>query len=265
MIILTVCSTKGGVGKTSLCANLGGFAADSGWKVLLVDCDPQPSLSYYFSVTVPSQYCVSRVFSHSNFRHCISETSVSHLDIVLSDSHLNHTFSRINDGWNRLKQALAQLESYDLVVIDTQGSTSLIVDATILCSDLLLSPIVPDMISAREFLRGIPHTLVRLEKRFGEFRLPPNICGLIYRTRATIDSRVVSQQLEEMIRNLKHLNLLKTSVPDRTIYREAATARLPVHRLELRRQRGISAFDTMRSLTAEILPELINQQQRAIH
>ena len=256
MIILTVCSTKGGVGKTSLCANLGGFTADCGWKVLLVDCDPQPSLSHYFSVTVPSQYCVSRVFSHSNFRHCISKTSLSQLDIVLSDNHLNQTFSRIHDGWNRLNQALVQLEGYDLVVIDTQGSTSLIVDATLLCSDLVLSPIVPDMLSAREFLHGVPQTLARLEKKFGTFRLPQSICGLIYRTRATLDCRVVSQQLEEMIRTLKHLNLLKTSVPDRTIYRDAATARLPVHRMELRRRKGTSAYETMRSLSAEIFPGL---------
>ncbi|MGB5613728.1 MAG: ParA family protein, partial [Sedimenticolaceae bacterium] len=45
MITLTICSTKGGVGKTTLTANLAGFLADAGQQVLLVDADIQPTLS----------------------------------------------------------------------------------------------------------------------------------------------------------------------------------------------------------------------------
>ena len=35
---------KGGVGKTSICANVAGLAAQSGWRVLTVDLDPQGNL-----------------------------------------------------------------------------------------------------------------------------------------------------------------------------------------------------------------------------
>ncbi len=48
MEILTIMSTKGGVGKTTLTANLGGLLADLGKRVLLIDADVQPSLSKYF-------------------------------------------------------------------------------------------------------------------------------------------------------------------------------------------------------------------------
>ncbi len=47
LIVLTICSTKGGVGKTTLTANLAGFLADAGQQVLLVDADIQPTLSSY--------------------------------------------------------------------------------------------------------------------------------------------------------------------------------------------------------------------------
>src|SRR5699024_4755437 len=47
-MIVTVCSTKGGVGRTTLTANLGGFLADAGYRVLLVDADIQPTLSSYY-------------------------------------------------------------------------------------------------------------------------------------------------------------------------------------------------------------------------
>ncbi len=42
---IAVANGKGGVGKTSLSANLAGLAAISGWRVLLVDLDPQGNLS----------------------------------------------------------------------------------------------------------------------------------------------------------------------------------------------------------------------------
>jgi Mrp family chromosome partitioning ATPase len=47
LIVLTICSTKGGVGKTTLTANLAGFLADAGQRDLLVDADIQPTLSSY--------------------------------------------------------------------------------------------------------------------------------------------------------------------------------------------------------------------------
>ena len=48
---VTVVSTKGGVGKTALTANLGGILADLGQRVLLVDGDVQATLSSYYRLT----------------------------------------------------------------------------------------------------------------------------------------------------------------------------------------------------------------------
>ncbi|MGT2433384.1 ParA family protein [Cupriavidus basilensis] len=54
MIKFCMLSTKGGVGKTTLAASLGGLLADMGLRVLLIDADIQPSLSkYYPSPTRP--------------------------------------------------------------------------------------------------------------------------------------------------------------------------------------------------------------------
>ncbi|PHS58356.1 MAG: chromosome partitioning protein, partial [Alcanivorax sp.] len=50
-MIVTICSTKGGVGKTTTTANLGGILADAGQRVLLVDADIQPTLSSYYPLS----------------------------------------------------------------------------------------------------------------------------------------------------------------------------------------------------------------------
>lgn len=51
MLTITVVSTKGGVGKTTLAANLGGLLHDLGLSVLLIDADIQPSLSRYYELS----------------------------------------------------------------------------------------------------------------------------------------------------------------------------------------------------------------------
>jgi hypothetical protein len=53
MIKLALVSTKGGVGKTTLAANLGALLADMGLRVLLIDADEKPSLSKYFPLRHP--------------------------------------------------------------------------------------------------------------------------------------------------------------------------------------------------------------------
>src|SRR4051794_35303206 len=53
-LIVALANQKGGVGKTTTAQNVGAEANDRGWRVLLVDCDPQGSLTSAVGVE-PSQ------------------------------------------------------------------------------------------------------------------------------------------------------------------------------------------------------------------
>ena len=52
-IVVTVCGTKGGTGKASTSANMGGILADLGKQVCLIDADIQPALSSYYRLDHP--------------------------------------------------------------------------------------------------------------------------------------------------------------------------------------------------------------------
>ena len=48
MRVVSVINYKGGVGKTTLTANIGAALAFTGRKILLIDLDPQTSLTFSF-------------------------------------------------------------------------------------------------------------------------------------------------------------------------------------------------------------------------
>ena len=260
---LTITSTKGGVGKTTLTANLGGILADLGYRVLLVDADVQPTLSSYYPLEARAEHGLSAFITEAVTDGVISRTVVPDLDLIVSDDPeggLQNWILHTPDGRVRLKHLLARLDAdYDFILLDTQGAVGPLQDAAVLAADILLSPIPPEILSAREFARG---TLYMLE------RLRPMAClgapvgplrGLIYRMDRTVDAHRIARELyrEAYGPSKGAVTILETVVPNTVAYREAATARLPVHRWEARRAGPTaSARETMLALIQELFPHL---------
>ena len=86
MKVVSIISTKGGVGKTTTAANLGGFAADAGLRVLLVDLDVQPALSSYFEFSDRALAGVYELlaFNDNNLDRVVSRTTIPGLDLVIA-------------------------------------------------------------------------------------------------------------------------------------------------------------------------------------
>ena len=162
---ITIVNSKGGAGKTTLTANTAALLADSGYRVLMVDADIQPTLSSFFGISSQAPEGLSKVITTGSVDDAISTTVVEGLDLIYSDAPrgLLATFIKDTaDGRGRLKYALEEVSGlYDVVLIDTQGAVGSLQDTGILAADLLISPLPPDSNSSREFQRG---TLDIIEK-----------------------------------------------------------------------------------------------------
>lgn len=266
MIRITILSTKGGVGKTTLTANLGALLADMGLRVLLIDADVQPSLSKYFplSTSKPSAGLTEVIVRGEVTESCITATLYQNLDIVVSDDpegNLPHwLLNRIDRGF-RLRFALQSpvvADAYDCVLIDTQGAIGPLQDAAVLAADILISPITPEMLSAREFKDGTMELLDRLEPGGALGATLGPMKAVIYRQDRTTDARIIASGIrDDFIKFKGRVSVLDTVVPHAKAYKEAATLRIPVHRHERKRE-GVtpSASTVMHQLAWELIPSL---------
>ena len=125
-IKLCIVSTKGGVGKTTLTANLGGFLADPGQRVLLIDADPQPTLSTYYELEERAPAGLTDLITRAETETAVSRTGIPRLDLVYSNDpkgELGNWILHDPIGRVRLKHALAatRFDGYDVILIDSQG------------------------------------------------------------------------------------------------------------------------------------------------
>jgi len=279
MIVYTVMSTKGGEGKTTTAANLGGIFADMGLRVLFVDTDGQPSLSGYYECRQRAEHGLTQVVMSGKLTpDCISVLSLSPAEptvrrlpkphpegcvhLVASDDpegRLQLWMGTRPHSVLRFRRALQNpwvREHYDIVIIDTQGAVGSIQDAAILAADQLISPVTTSVLSAREFTTRTQELLDRLDP--GAEEEPPSLTSMppvkaiLYRVENTTDSRVWATEIRKNFLKLQgRVTVLETVVPKAAAYTSATTAMVPVHWYDPGRQSHV-----MHQLAWELVPSL---------
>ena len=265
MIVASAIATKGGVGKTTTVANLGGLLADTGLRVLLFDLDVQPTLSSYFTLThrAPGGIYELLALNEQNLERLISHTTIPNLDLLVSNDdkgQLNTLLMHAPDGRLRLRHLLSIFRTdYDLILVDTQGARSVLLETAVLASDVALSPVTPELLAARELRRGTLQ-LIHDVAPFRHWGIePPPLRLLINRVHpVSSNARLISDALRQAFGNEPGITVLGTTVPALEAYPRASTLALPVHRVEPKRPSGRhapAAAETMRALACELFPQ----------
>ena len=271
MYTIGIVSTKGGVGKTTLAANLGAILADFGLRVLLIDTDPQASLSKYFALRHQAELGLVDMINDAELSALkVSDTVLPNLHIVLSNDssgEIQQTLPQRIDRGARIKHALFNpyvCDNYDVAIIDTQGAVGALQDAAVYACNDLLSPISPDILSAREFQAGTLEMLERLDAGRAIGLIPGNMKALIYKMDQTKNAKAIAAEINQsfMAFNGK-VRMLETMVRSAKAYTEAATQRIPAHCHEVfSAAKSDSAYLTMHHLVWELFPNFTGAYTR---
>ena len=156
MKIIAVSNGKGGVGKTTTTANLGAALTRCGLKVLLIDLDPQLSLTDFFliDITSPDSITIKDVLLSNKIDPNVAIIPVlTNLDIIPNGEEMDayvETFQRLKNGPFLLKSALSRIRTnYDVCLIDTPPSLSFYTDMSLIAADKILMPLKPSEVDAK--------------------------------------------------------------------------------------------------------------------
>lgn len=153
--IISLANQKGGVGKTTTCANLGIGLAREGKRVLLVDCDPQATLTLSLEWRKPETLPVtlatlmSRVLQEQPVH---AEEAILHhaegVDLVPGSIALSGLEASLDTRQNVLKRVLDDCrKNYSHVLLDCMPSLGMMTINTLAAADSVLIPTIPHYLS----------------------------------------------------------------------------------------------------------------------
>ncbi|MEZ5171445.1 MAG: AAA family ATPase [Acidimicrobiia bacterium] len=226
--VVAIANQKGGVGKTTTTVNLGAALAELGYRVLVVDLDPQGNATTGLGINArdlqSSVYDV--IMSDAPVEDCIEATSLKDLYLVPATIDLSGAEIELVPAFSRelkLRRALETVkDEYDFTLIDCPPSLGLLTINGLAAADDVIVPIQCEYYALEglgQLLRNV--TLVR-----GSLNPTLDVRGIVL---TMYDGRTrLAEQVESEVRSHFGPKVYETVIPRTVRLGEAPSFGQPI-------------------------------------
>lgn len=202
--VISLINEKGGVGKSTSAITIAQILAISGYKVLLIDLDPQMNTTKMFGqADGESDINYEHLFCEKQLRQSavmdfINETDYQNISILSASRELNNLIYKIYDRSKEtnvelvLKYNLGLLkEEFDYIIIDNSPFKSYLTTCAMCASDKVITPICVDNFS----YDGLMSLFDTIESLNSKYSLSIEFAG-IFMTRVAGRTTLFKQMFE---------------------------------------------------------------------
>lgn len=222
--VIAIANQKGGVGKTTTAVNLGVALGISGKKVLLIDADPQGSLTKSCKIDnadadkleVTLSELMAYEMTGEDKDYILLNNSIKQfetVDLIPSNISLSGTETALFNCMSResvLKRTIEPLkQKYDVILIDCMPSLGMMTINALVAADSVIIPCEPSFLSVKG-LDLLLHSIAKIKRQINPGLKIDGVLMTMVDSR-TINAREITSALRDAMGN--SINVFNIEIP----------------------------------------------------